>query len=157
MGLIWSSYWEWTWNITKKWTVFTFQLLILLQVLKQQFLMMHLEKITEIKMIATVIMVLSFPSYFLIHLQIDRELQHFLSCFEIYKLTLKLFRTDQENHVESFFLSIAGTAWLKGTISGLTQFLVTGSFLKIIKNAFYFTSRALFLYKISKFLFWTFR
>ena len=41
---------------------------------------------------------------------------------------------------------------LKGTLSGLRQFLATESPLKMMKNAFYFTSKALFVLKIFKFL-----
>ena len=41
---------------------------------------------------------------------------------------------------------------LKGTLSGLRQFLATESPLKLMKNAFYFTSKALFVLKIFKFL-----
>ena len=41
---------------------------------------------------------------------------------------------------------------IKGTISGLRQFLATESPLKTMKNAFYFTSKALFVLKIFKFL-----
>ena len=45
---------------------------------------------------------------------------------------------------------------VKGTLSGLRQFLVTESPLKMMKNAFYFTSKALFLLKIFKLLSWLF-
>ena len=41
---------------------------------------------------------------------------------------------------------------IKGTLSGLRQFLVIESPLKMMKNAFYFTSKAFFVLKISKFL-----
>ena len=41
---------------------------------------------------------------------------------------------------------------LKGTLSGLRQFLAIESPLKVMKNAFYFTSEALSLLKIFKFL-----
>ena len=41
---------------------------------------------------------------------------------------------------------------IKGALSGLRQFLAIESFLKIMKNAFYFTSEALFVLKIFKFL-----
>ena len=41
---------------------------------------------------------------------------------------------------------------LKGSPLGLRQFLVTESPLKMIKNAFYFTSKALFVFRIFKFL-----
>ena len=41
---------------------------------------------------------------------------------------------------------------IKGALSGLRQFLVTESPLKMMKNAFYFTSKALFVLKIFKFL-----
>ena len=41
---------------------------------------------------------------------------------------------------------------LKGTLSGLRQFLATGSPLKMMKNAFYFTLKALSNLKIFKLL-----
>ena len=40
----------------------------------------------------------------------------------------------------------------KGTASGLRQFLAAESLLKVVKNAFYFTSKACFVLKIFKFL-----
>ena len=40
----------------------------------------------------------------------------------------------------------------KGALQGLRQLLATESPLKMIKNAFYFTSKALFFLKIFKFL-----
>ena len=44
---------------------------------------------------------------------------------------------------------------VKGALSGLRQFLVTESPLRLMKNAFYFlTLKALFVLKIFKFLFW---
>ena len=41
---------------------------------------------------------------------------------------------------------------IKGAISGLRQFLATESPLKMMKNGFYFTLKALFVLKIFKFL-----
>ena len=41
---------------------------------------------------------------------------------------------------------------IKGALSGLRQFLTTESPLKVMKNAFYSTSKALFVLKIFKFL-----
>ena len=41
---------------------------------------------------------------------------------------------------------------VKGALSGLRQFLVTESPLKIMKNAFHFTLKALFVLEIFKFL-----
>ena len=41
---------------------------------------------------------------------------------------------------------------LKGALSDLRQFLATESPLKMMRNAFYFTSKALFVLKIFKFL-----
>ena len=41
---------------------------------------------------------------------------------------------------------------LEGALSGLRQFLATESPLKMMKNAFYFTSKALFVLKIFKFI-----
>ena len=43
-----------------------------------------------------------------------------------------------------------------GALSGLRQFLATKSPLKMVKIAFYFTSKALFVLKIFKFLSWLF-
>ena len=50
----------------------------------------------------------------------------------------------------NFSLSI-----FKGALQGLRQFLATESLLKMMKNAFYFTLKALFVLKIIK-LFWLF-
>ena len=44
----------------------------------------------------------------------------------------------------------------KDALSGLKQFLATESPLKVMKNAFYFTLKALFVLKIYKFLSWLF-
>ena len=41
---------------------------------------------------------------------------------------------------------------VKGALLGLRQFLATESLLKMMENAFYFTSNALFVLKIFKFL-----
>ena len=43
--------------------------------------------------------------------------------------------------------------FLTGALSGLGQFLATKSFLKMMKKGFYFTSKALFVLKIFKFLY----
>ena len=40
---------------------------------------------------------------------------------------------------------------IKGALSGLRQFLATEKPLKMMKNAFYFTLKALFVLKISRF------
>ena len=45
---------------------------------------------------------------------------------------------------------------IKGALSGLRQFFANESPLKVMKNAFYFTSKALFVLKIFKFLSWLF-
>ena len=42
--------------------------------------------------------------------------------------------------------------WFKGALSGLRQFLAAESPLKMTRNVFYFTSKALFVLKIFKFL-----
>ena len=44
----------------------------------------------------------------------------------------------------------------KDALSGLKLFVETEIHLKMIKNAFYFTSKALFVLKILKFLSWLF-
>ena len=41
---------------------------------------------------------------------------------------------------------------VKGALSSVKQFLTAESLLKLMKNAFYFTSKALFVLKIFKFL-----
>ena len=43
---------------------------------------------------------------------------------------------------------------VKSALSGLRQFLATENPFKMMKNAFYFTLKALFVFKIFKFLFW---
>ena len=53
-------------------------------------------------------------------------------------------------------LHIFRTPFLKGTLSGLGQFLATESPLKMVKNTFYFPSKALFILKMFKFLSWLF-
>ena len=45
---------------------------------------------------------------------------------------------------------------IKGALSGLRQLLATESPLKMMKNGFYFTSKALFVLKIFKFFVLTF-
>ena len=45
---------------------------------------------------------------------------------------------------------------LKGALESLRPFLMTESPLKMMKNAFYFTLKALFVFKIFKFLLWLF-
>ena len=45
---------------------------------------------------------------------------------------------------------------LKGALSGPKQFLAAESPLKMMKNAFYFTPKALFVLKIFNFLSWLF-
>ena len=47
-------------------------------------------------------------------------------------------------------------SWIKGAVSGLRQFLANDGSLKMMKNAFYFTSKALSILKIFKFLSWLF-
>ena len=43
---------------------------------------------------------------------------------------------------------------IKGALSGLRQFLAIQNTLKMLKNAFYFTLKALFVLKIFKLLSW---
>ena len=56
------------------------------------------------------------------------------------------FRNVWSNDGKILFLDI------KGALSGLRHFLAIESHLKMMKNAFYFTSKALFILKIFKFL-----
>ena len=51
-----------------------------------------------------------------------------------------------------FFVFVEGSNFFKGALSGLIQFLAIEGPLKMMKNAFYFTSKALFVLKIFKFL-----
>ena len=59
---------------------------------------------------------------------------------------------ENKNLTVFFSLSGIGTRRVKGALLGLRQFLATESSLKLMKNAFYYTSKALFVLKISKFL-----
>ena len=63
-------------------------------------------------------------------------------------------------HSGNLFRIALPNMWLlvliKGPLSGLRKFLATESSLKITKNAFYFTLKALFVLKIFKFLSWLF-
>ena len=52
--------------------------------------------------------------------------------------------------VSNCFLKL-GNSIFKGILSGLRQFLATESPLKMMKNVFYFISKALFVLKIFKF------
>ena len=47
---------------------------------------------------------------------------------------------------------VIGVLFFKGALSGLRQFLATESPLKMMKNIFYFNSKAHFVLKIFKFL-----
>ena len=85
------------------------------------------------------------------------------------KMFLKILQNSQENvFFRSFFFNkVAGwkretfrsSHWrcsvkqgaLKGALSGVRQYLVNENPLKIMKNAFYFTLKSLFVVKIFKF------
>ena len=58
----------------------------------------------------------------------------------------------------TFWKNIIKKTWhlLKDAFSGLIKFLAAKSPLEMMKNAFYFTSKALFVLKIFKFLLWNF-
>ena len=49
-------------------------------------------------------------------------------------------------------LQLAGLDFFKGVLLGLRSFLATENPLKMMKDAFYFTSKALFVLKIFNFL-----
>ena len=49
-------------------------------------------------------------------------------------------------------INLANQIIIKGALPGLRQFLASKSPLKMMKNAFYFTSKALFVLKLFKFL-----
>ena len=51
-----------------------------------------------------------------------------------------------------FGSALSACCLLKGTLSRLRQFLATESPFKVMKNAFYFTLKALFVLKVFKFL-----
>ena len=68
-------------------------------------------------------------------------------------------RSPLGHNIANAFLSFHEFAWLKqcpkefkGGLSGLRQFLATESPLRMMKNAFYLTSKALFFLKIFNFL-----
>ena len=54
--------------------------------------------------------------------------------------------------VQSYLSIYASIGSIKGPLSGLRQFLIIETPLKMMKNAFYFTSKALLVLKIFKFL-----
>ena len=84
-------------------------------------------------------------------------------CFPSLKTITK--RNFTENDIEYFkyiFNSIDSNLWaptptsndfFKGALSGLRQFLATENPLKMMKNAFYFTLKALYVLKVFTFLF----
>ena len=57
-----------------------------------------------------------------------------------------------ENANNKIIVNIAKESKIKGALSGLRPFWATESPLKMMKNASYFTSKALFVLKIFKFL-----
>ena len=57
-----------------------------------------------------------------------------------------------ENEIKQGPYFVYATGVFKGTLSGLRQFSATESPLKMMKNTFCFTSKALFVLKIFKFL-----
>ena len=62
-----------------------------------------------------------------------------------------------KNMTQTFLFQIKNLLGLfKGPLPGLRQFLATESPLKMMKNAFYFISRTLFVLRIFKFLSWIF-
>ena len=69
--------------------------------------------------------------------------------FCLYKMVLQHFFLIQQY---IFYFHVKVKCIFKGTLSGLRQFFLTESRLKMMKNAFYFTSQALSVLKIFKFL-----
>ena len=71
-------------------------------------------------------------------------------------LNIVLYNYIQDNpiftSIISYFCHNALMHGFKGALSSLRPFLATESPLKMMKNAFYFTSKALFVLKIFKFL-----
>ena len=67
---------------------------------------------------------------------------------------LVLLHTKEKERDESQF--VTNYLGIRGSPSDLRQFLATKSPLKMMKNAFYFTLKALFVLKIFKFLSWVF-
>ena len=58
----------------------------------------------------------------------------------------------KENEQTFMYACMKGKEGVKGPLSGLRQFLAAESLFKMMKNAFYFMSKALFVLKILKFL-----
>ena len=72
-------------------------------------------------------------------------------CYQFYLLWVILPRMATKNYQsKKYYFSF------KGAFSGLRQFLATENPLKVIKNAFYITLKAFFIFKIFKFLSWYF-
>ena len=72
-------------------------------------------------------------------------------CVAKSKVPFTAFYTDHEIEQGNQILKVFGE--IKGTLSGLRQFFATESPLKMMKNAFYFTLKSLFVLKVFKFLF----
>ena len=70
-------------------------------------------------------------------------------CLTTSKLSCCIF-IKKENPVQVFSIEFSGN--LKGALSGLRQFLAIENPIKMMENAFYFTSKALFVFNIFKFL-----
>ena len=101
---------------------------------------------------------------------------HFFRCYQTYfgyvlliclvKLFPLLFQNITHNNGFTFSSSfeLFSISWyisgstinFKGALKGLRQFLASQSPLKKMKNAFYFTLKAIFILKIFNFLFWHF-
>ena len=58
---------------------------------------------------------------------------------------------------DDYFIAIGFTAFFKGAFSGLRRFLTTKSPLKLVKKAFCFTLKSLFVLKIFVLTFWSCR
>ena len=72
--------------------------------------------------------------------------------YRVYEHVLLGSKCDIFRRLHPFYSRLVQTSQLKGALSGLIQFLAAESCLKMMRNAFYFTSKALFILKIFKFL-----
>ena len=86
----------------------------------------------------------------------------FLSKYEQFRKKLRIYSHCYSHifSVNEFFFCAVGvkkiSGNIKGALLGLRQFPITGSPLKLMTSASYFTLKAFLVFEIFKFLFWPF-
>ena len=105
----------------------------------------------------SLVMFLVFPNFIILNISIIR----IIASWEFSSISCVEFLTQKHRKITKN-ISRPEVFYKKGVLNysalyGLRQFLITENPLKMMKNAFYFTLKALFILKIFKFLSWLFR